>query len=61
MQRGKGGTEHYTLGNETATLRARISAENKCTLILNESEMRLSWWKEITDATLNPRDVIIEK
>ena len=60
FERQKGGTEHYTLGGQTAVLRQHVSADNQATLILSESDLEMSWWKNLTDRMLNPTDVIIE-
>ena len=60
FERGKGGTEHYTFGDQTATLRQHVSAGNKATLILSQNDLEMDWWKKITDQMLHPGDVIIE-
>jgi len=60
FQRGKGGTEHYTLGEQTATLKVHVSAENKATLILNKNDLQMDWWKGMTDEILKPADTVVE-
>jgi hypothetical protein len=58
--RGKGGTEQYTLGSQTASLRVHVSADNIATFLLSSSDLNYDWWKKLTDEVLNPRDVIVE-
>jgi len=60
FQRGKGGTEHYTLGDQTARLRAHVSADNKATLILDKNDLQMEWWEGITGEILEPGDVVVE-
>lgn len=60
FKRQKGGTEYYTLGDQTAVLRQHVSAENQATLILSASDLEMDWWKKITESNLHPNDIVIE-
>ena len=61
FERKKFGVEKYTIGNETATLKAHVNSENKVYFILSPSDLGIGWWKAIIGEVLSPRDIIIEK